>query len=136
MSSVCVRIRIGSEHYAVPVEAVLEVCKLEHVTPMPGAPRAVLGVRNLRGQVLPVIDLGQVLGIGAEGTRWLVVGEHAGHRAGLTAAELEDVAPMPGISEQPDSPYLQGVTWVDGVRVGILDVASVLGSVATEDSGR
>src|SRR5687767_11818247 len=57
MSEVVVRVRVGTEDYALPVENVLEVAELGALTPVPGSARTVLGVRNLRGQVIPVIDL-------------------------------------------------------------------------------
>ena len=62
MSGLHVRVRVADEHYALPVADVLEVAELGEVTPVPGAGAAVLGVRNLRGQVLPVVDLATVFG--------------------------------------------------------------------------
>ena len=60
--SIHVRFRVGDESFALPVGQVLEVAELGSLAPVPGAPPSVLGVRNLRGQVLPVIDLAGVLG--------------------------------------------------------------------------
>ena len=57
-----VRFRVAEEAYAVSVLNVLEVASLGEVTPVPGAPVQILGVRNLRGKILPVIDLAALLG--------------------------------------------------------------------------
>ncbi len=53
---------MAEEAYAVSVLNVLEVASLGEVTPVPGAPIEILGVRNLRGKILPVIDLAALLG--------------------------------------------------------------------------
>jgi purine-binding chemotaxis protein CheW len=137
VSSVYVRVRVGSEHYALPVEFVLEVAELGDVTPMPGAPGVMLGVRNLRGQVLPVIDLGEVLRIPSDGAaRRLVVAEHDGRRAGLVVDELQDVGALPEISELSESPCLEGAALVDGALVGVLDVGAVMDSASTLERGQ
>jgi purine-binding chemotaxis protein CheW len=49
--------RLGVEGYALPVEVVTGIVRFESPTPVPRAPQAVMGVLNLRGRVLPVIDL-------------------------------------------------------------------------------
>ncbi len=49
--------RLGSEEYGLPVGAVNSIIRYEDATPVPRAPASVLGVINLRGRVVPVIDL-------------------------------------------------------------------------------
>ena len=61
--SVHVRLRVASEAYAIPVEHVLEIADLGQVRAVPGARPELLGVRNLRGQILPVSDLARLLEI-------------------------------------------------------------------------
>ena len=95
--SIHVRFRVGDESFALPVGQVLEVAELGSLAPVPGAPPSVLGVRNLRGQVLPVIDLAGVLGTAhARGAQRLVIAEEAGRRAGLAIDEVTDVAELTG----------------------------------------
>jgi purine-binding chemotaxis protein CheW len=53
--------RLRSEDYGLPVEAVRGIVRYEEPTPVPRAPEGVDGVINLRGQVIPVIDLGRRL---------------------------------------------------------------------------
>ncbi len=132
MSPVYVRARVGAERYAFRVDDVSEVTVLGAITPVPGAPASVLGVRNLRGQVLPVLDLGAVLGVARTGDRGkLVVAEQRGLRAGLAVDELEDVGELPGELEPTDSPYLDGAVLADGRLIGMVDVGKVMRSADT-----
>lgn len=126
VSGVHVRVRVAGEHYALPVERVLEVADLGEIAPVPGSPAEVLGVRNLRGEVLPVIALGAMLGLsGGEPSR-IVVAESGELRAGLLVDEVLDVEELPPPSEQVESDYLLGACFVDGGLVGALDVDAVL----------
>jgi purine-binding chemotaxis protein CheW len=123
-----VSLRVGVELYAVPVEHVLEVAELGDVTPVPGAPPAVLGVWNLRGQILPVLDLGGLLGLARSiEPRRLVVVEAAGRRAGLAVDEVRDVAVLPGSTEETESELLAGATLTEDGLVGVVDVLRLFG---------
>ena len=53
---------LGAARYAVELRWVREVVTLGHVTPVPRGPHAVLGVVNVRGAIVPVLDLEAVLG--------------------------------------------------------------------------
>ena len=98
--------RVGKELYALSVEHVLEIAEIGDLTPLPGAGAAVLGVRNLHGQVLPVFDLATVLGLAGGGApSRLIVAEARGRKAGLAIDEVTDVGDLPETSER------------DGVRV-------------------
>ena len=70
--------RVGVETYALPIEHVQEAAELGTLTPVPGAPNSVLGVYNLRGEILPVYDLSAVLGISRNGQRFSGCGSHHG----------------------------------------------------------
>jgi purine-binding chemotaxis protein CheW len=128
--SVHVRFRVGDENFALPVGQVLEVADLGQLAPVPGAPRAVLGVRNLRGHVLPVIDLAVVLGTAnaSPGAR-LVIAEEAGRRAGLAIDQVTDVAELPGPMHEADSQFIAGSTLVDDELVGVVDLERVFTAV-------
>jgi purine-binding chemotaxis protein CheW len=133
MNAVHVRLRVGRERYAVPIENVLEVAELGSLSALPGAGAAVLGVRNLRGQVLPVFDLARVLAIaGDAATPRVVVAEHAGRLAGLAVDDVTDVTALAGEAEQTETDYLTGAILEDGQLVGILDVERLFGSLAAQ----
>ena len=53
---------LGAEHFAVPVEDVQEVLLSQPLTPVPLAPTQIVGLLNLRGAVMPAIDLRYQLG--------------------------------------------------------------------------
>ena len=96
MSGVLVHLRVDGAAYALPVTQVLEVVPYGDVWPVPGARRAALGVRNLRGEVLPVFDLAAALSpAAARVRRRLLVVEHDGRRAALAIDEVVDVAHEP-----------------------------------------
>lgn len=124
------RFRVGDESYALPVEQVVEVAEIGQIAPIPGAPAAVLGVRNLRGQVVPVIDLATILGTPREEpAERLVITEDAGRRAGLAIYDVTDVGDLAGPVQEMDSPFLSGSTLVDGDLVGIVDAAGVFAAI-------
>jgi purine-binding chemotaxis protein CheW len=58
----CLRFRLGSEWYAVPVGQVVEVVSLVAITPLPQSPPHVLGAITVRGQAITVLDLRHLLG--------------------------------------------------------------------------
>ncbi|MGH2840156.1 MAG: chemotaxis protein CheW [Solirubrobacteraceae bacterium] len=126
-----VRMALGHELYALAVEAVLEVADLGDVTPLPGAPRAVLGVCNLRGNVLPVVDVRNLLGTqdAAATAQRLVVTERGGRRVGLAVDAVIDVGPLPGTPETTDADHLSGAVIVQGALVGFLALDSLLAAV-------
>ena len=56
---------LGTRRFAVDLAAVQEVLRLGPVTPVPAAPAVVIGAMNARGSVVPIVDLGLLLGEGA-----------------------------------------------------------------------
>jgi purine-binding chemotaxis protein CheW len=121
---------VGGESYALPVENVLEVAELGDLATVPGAGGAVLGVCNLRGQVLPVFDLARVFGIaGATVPARLLVAEHDGRRVGLAIEDVTDVGTLPAVEEETDSEFLVGAALDDGHLVGVVDVGRVFAAL-------
>jgi chemotaxis signal transduction protein len=131
MNGVHVRLRVGRERYAVPIENVLEVAELGSLCALPGAGVAVLGVRNLRGQVLPVFDLARVIAIAGDAAPpRVVVAEHEGRLAGLAVDEVTDVVALAGEADPAEAEYLSGALLEDGQLVGIIDVERLFGALA------
>lgn len=94
MTAVLVRLRVDDGAYALPVSQVHEVMLYGEVWPVPGARPASLGVRNLRGEVLPVFDLAAALSRRpARARERLLVVEHDGRRAAFAVDEVMDVGP-------------------------------------------
>jgi len=130
MSAMHVRVRAGREHYALPVAGVREIATLDRITPVPGAPAEVLGVWNLRGDVMAAIDLAYLLGLAreAEPSRILVV-EDGDVRAGLVVESVAGVDSLPEPLEPADSNYLSAAALIDREPVGVIDLGAVLSAV-------
>jgi purine-binding chemotaxis protein CheW len=131
MSGAHVRVRVAGEQYALPVEQVLEVAELGEVAPVPGSPAGIIGVRNLRGQVLPVVALAAVLGLEDGEPSRVVVAESGELRAGLRVDAVLDVDDLPPATEQVESDYLLGACLVDGELVGVLDIDALLAGIGS-----
>jgi chemotaxis signal transduction protein len=134
VSRLHVRVRVADEHYALPVADVLEVAELGDVTPVPGARAAVLGVRNLRGQVLPVVDLATLFELPQPDPERIVIAEHGALRAGFAVDSVAGVEQLPEASEEVDSRHLLGAALAGDTLVGVIDVGSVLGEVQETSS--
>lgn len=124
---------LGHERYAVESKHVREVVRLVDFTPVPGAPEFLLGVMNLRGEVLAIVDLRKFFGVQKQGltdlARVVVLGAaHA--ELGVLADEAHElrVLSVAELLEPPGSvagigrEYLLGVTKdalivLDGVRL-------------------
>lgn len=134
MSGVHLRVDVGAERYALPVEDILEVARIGEVTPLPGAGRPFLGVHNLRGEVLPVIDLGALLDVGAASAPdQIVVAQAGGLKAGLAVDAIVGVSELPSPDTATDSPALEGAALVDDALVGVVDVAGALRRLAAQE---
>jgi purine-binding chemotaxis protein CheW len=130
MSEVHVRVRVGSELYALPVGNVLEVAELGDLTAVPGAGPSLLGIRNLNGRVLPVVDLASVLEIGRDGIApRLVVAEVDGRLAGFAVDEVTDVAALGSGRESTEVEYLLHAVLEDGRLVGVVDLERVFATL-------
>jgi purine-binding chemotaxis protein CheW len=130
MSAMHVRVRCGGEHYALPVANVREIAQPGQITPVPGAPSPVLGVWNLRGDVMAVLDLAALLGIEAdEEPDRIVVAEDGGLHAGIAVESVLDVGSLPELREPTDSEYLSAAVLLERTPVGIVDVTAVLSMV-------
>jgi chemotaxis signal transduction protein len=126
-----VRVRVGRELYALPVANVLEVAELGDLTTVPGAGGSVLGVRNLNGRVLPVVDLASVFGIARDGAApRLVVAELDGRLAGFAVDEVTDVTALGSEGEHTEVDYLTHAVLEDGHLIGVVDVERVFATLA------
>jgi chemotaxis signal transduction protein len=127
-----VRLRVGRETYAMPIENVLEVSKLGELTPVPGASSHVLGVCNFHGQVLPVFDLGRVFGIPRDPRApRLLVTENGGRLAGFAVDEVSDVAALAGAREEAEAKQLAYATLEQGALVGVVDMPALFSSLGS-----
>jgi purine-binding chemotaxis protein CheW len=127
MSDVHVRVAVGQEQYALPVERVEQVVELGELTPVPGAGEHVLGLRNLNGEIVPAVDLGRILRIAHDrAAERLLIVEHQGRRTGLAVNEVIDVGQLTGQMDDHESPFVSATTLVDGAIVGVLAIEPLI----------
>ena len=132
------RLRCDQQHYALELLKVQEVVRPATLLPLRGAAPHMLGVMNLRGQVVPVIDLGLYLGrraVEVDATTRIVVLEEHGEILGLRVTAVEDVANLTDQQiESPDNarvgrmsnPLVRGVARLNECAVILLDASRIL----------
>jgi purine-binding chemotaxis protein CheW len=125
-----VRLRVAREEYAMPVEHVLEVADLGQVRVVPGSRPALIGVWNLRSQILPVVDLALLLRIPrtVQPSRLLVA--RAGHRrAGFAIDDVSGVGLLADSMQETESELLIGAALDGDGVIGVIDVPRVFDSL-------
>jgi len=128
---------LANEHYGVDIAAVEGIIKMQAITVVPRAPEFVEGVTNLRGKVLPVIDLRKRFGLSQEqatkDTRIVVV-EMGGGTVGIVVDGVSEVLRVSSESIEPPSPivttvdsgFMRGIAKVGERLVILLDLGKVL----------
>jgi chemotaxis signal transduction protein len=133
VNGVQVRVRVGGEQYALPVEHVHEVVDLGELSAVPGSADSVLGLLNLGGEIVPTFDLASILQIEHdEHPRRLLITQCDGQRAAFAVDEVLDVGPLDGTMQESDSPHLLASMVLDGAMVGMLAVDGLFASIAPE----
>ncbi|MEW9572793.1 chemotaxis protein CheW [Rhodanobacter sp. Si-c] len=126
--------RIGEQLYAARLADVSEVIRDDELTPVPGAAADLLGVRHLRGRIVPVMDGRRRLGLPAQPAAdplavRIVMLAHAGQPLGLKVDAvgellcsdgLEIAPPPPGRARRAGDPVSGVLPWQDGF-VALLD---------------
>jgi len=130
-------VNLAHEEYAIDILAVREIRGWTPVTRIPQAPHYVLGVLNLRGTIVPVLDLRLRFGLPREEYGALTVtvivtvaGRHFGVVVDAVSDVLDvlpdDVRPVPDMGTTVDTEYLKGLTAVAERMVLLLDVDKLL----------
>ncbi len=95
---------VGDEEYCLPVMLVREIRGWSQPTPLPHANTALVGVINLRGTVLPVIDLGKALALPCADPKQrpvVIVVEDSARLGGLIVDRVLDIIALPAASLEP-----------------------------------
>lgn len=132
-----VTFRLGTEEYSLDILSVQEIIRHMHLTKVPRTPDFVEGVINLRGRVIPVLDLRKRFGLPSDEktneTRIIVV-EVEGKTVGLKVDAVSEVLRLPAAAVEPppsliagvESEYIKGVGKLDGRLIILLDVGKIL----------
>lgn len=116
-----VTFRLGDEMYGINVMQVQEVLRLTEIAPVPGAPGYVIGIINLRGNVVTVIDLRNRFGLSSkepDDASRIVIIEAEDQVIGIlvdSVAEVvelrsSDIETAPNVGNDESSRYIQGVS--------------------------
>lgn len=128
-----VTLQLGNEEYGVEIASVQEIIRATDITPVPGAPAHVRGVINLRGKIIPVVDLRRRFALAAveagESQRIIVV-ELGEKRIGMLVDSVSQVIKVPAgvVEEMPeeatsvDENFIKGVGKLENRLVIILDL--------------
>lgn len=128
---------VGEEDYCVSIQAVREIRGWIPATPLPHAPSYIRGVVNLRGTVLPIIDLGARLGRAAtEATarhaiivteaRGRVVGMLVDGVSGILTVTENAIHPTPDVGSDETSSFMKGLLIVGDRMISLLALDRVL----------
>src|SRR5579864_3436204 len=132
-----VSFRLGGEEYGVDIAQVQEIIHMVEITHVPRAPHFMEGVINLRGQLIPIIDLRTRFGMQrAEHTKStrIVVTEIGSKRVGIVVDSVSEVLniPLDQVEPAPDmiagvgTEYIQGVGKVTDRLIILLDLTMVM----------
>lgn len=129
--------RIGENEYSVDIMSVREIRGWTRATSLPHAPEYVRGVINLRGAVLPVIDLATRLGLPVDEPterHVIIVVDIDGRTVGLRVDAVSDILsfarselqPPPEMSADQNHSFVQSLTIHEGRMIRILDLPNVV----------
>ena len=129
--------RLADEYYALDIQTVQEIVRMQTITSIPGSDFWVEGITNLRGRVVPVVDLRKRCSVDAgeytAETRIVVVSS-AGGMVGLIVDAVSEVMRIPGeqveppsaIVSVPENTYLRGIAKLDDRLVSLMDLDGLL----------
>ena len=132
---------IGDEQYGVAIMAVREIKGWSGVTQLPNQPDYMRGVLNLRGVMVPIVDLRCRFGQGmteATPVHVVIVVQIDNKTVGLLAdrvldiisVEAAQIQPVPQVSRGPRADFLSGLVTVDETMVALIDLARLLSEQA------
>ncbi|MCL6705536.1 chemotaxis protein CheW [Pseudomonas sp. R2.Fl] len=125
--------RIGDQEFSVNIMSVREIRGWTPATPLPHAPDYVMGVINLRGAVLPIVDLANRLGMKpAEPTarHVIIVAQVKNRVIGLLVDAVSDILtvtdeniqPVPEVSSDLEKQYARGILAIDKRMICLIEL--------------
>jgi purine-binding chemotaxis protein CheW len=144
-NSELIAFRLGGQEFCVDIMSVRDIRGWTPTTPLPHSPEYVKGVINLRGSVLPVIDLAARLGFrSTEPTaRHVIIVTQVGNQSvGLLVDAVSDILtitsdtiqPTPDVASELARAFMKGVLAIEGRMISLIGLDSVL-AATREASG-
>lgn len=135
---------LGEEEYGVPVGQVQEIIRMAAITQVPKAPPFVEGVINLRGRVIPVVDLKRLFSLGQnshDDRSRIIVVEVGDQTVGLTVDDVSEVLRLPvGTIDPPpavaggDGSFLTGVGKLEQRLLMLLDLEKLMPNLSLAEA--
>lgn len=132
-----VTFKLENEKYCINVMQVQEVLRMTEIAPVPGAPDYVIGIINLRGNVVTITDTRKRFGLGGreidDDSRIIIV-EIKNNVVGILVDSVTDVVDLenseieatPNIGNEESNKYIQGVSSKDGELLIIINLDNFL----------
>ena len=128
---------LNEEAYGVDIGAVREIIRMQEITRVPRAPEFIEGVINLRGKVIPVVDLRKRFGMPTkerDDENRIVVVDVDGNDIGMVVDAVTEVSRVSSTLIEPpssvittnDSDFLTGIVRTDDKLIILLDIARVI----------
>ena len=135
--------RIGDQEFCVNVMSVREIRGWTKATPLPHAPAYVLGVINLRGAVLPIVDLSARLGIGEaepSARHVIIVAQMRDRVVGMLVEAVSDILtvtddiiqPVPEVSSHVEKQYARGILSIDNRMICMIELDALFSETESE----
>lgn len=132
-----VGLRIGRETFGLPISIVREIVRVPEITSVPNAPDYIEGVINLRGRIIPIVDLRKRFGqkqFEPNKKNRIVVVELGARSFGLIVNSASEVLRIPpseieepnNVFQEGELDYITGVGKLNGRLVILLDVNRIL----------
>ena len=128
-------ISLGGELFTIDLKSVQEVFVVDSITPVPGMPSGLVGVTNLRGTVIPLLDLRPMFALNLDVTlRYAVVVKHENWQVGVlvdTVPEIRTIAkdqflPAPAGTGEGAFPFVSTVVKLEDRLRGVLEASVML----------
>ncbi len=132
----CIGFLLNENEYIIPILKVQEIIKIPQITKMPGVPYYVEGVTNLRGRVIPIINLKRILNLAEEqeGNKVVVIstgritfGALVDNITGVVNIDEKSIEPAEEFLQHGDN-HIEGVARIDDRLLILLDVKKLIPS--------
>ncbi len=144
MSRQLITFQLGEQYLGVDIMAIREIRAWSPTTPLPNVPSHVRGVVNLRGVVLPVLDLRQRLGWGMTDptARHVIIVVRVGDQLqgiivdavnDIVTVSADDMQPLPDMGDSAASQFLDGLATIDQRLILVLSLDRLVNRLSTTE---
>ncbi len=131
--------RLGKEEYAISILKVQEIRGYEEPTLLPSAPACIKGIQNLRGSIVPIVDMRILFKLGEPtydqftvvivlNIKNHVIGMVVDSVSDVVTLQAEQVRPAPEMGSTSDGDYITGLGTIDERMLILLDIDRLMSS--------